>query len=146
MLEIGRGAQPVDADVALIVLGQDAARVGARRDEPVAVRRSSSRRCSSTAMGTTPLALDGRACVGSLAVAALTEMERRALAIVVDLDRRRSAVIVAHVAGELGHAATAANRILRALERRGLVVREVDHNQNAEVIFATRAGRDALDA
>jgi hypothetical protein len=27
-----------------------------------------------------------------------------------------------------------------------LVVREVDDNQNAEVIFATRAGRDALDA
>jgi DNA-binding MarR family transcriptional regulator len=98
------------------------------------------------AMGTAPLADDSRACVGSLAVAALTDMERRALAIVVDLDGRRSAVIVAQVAGELGHAATAANRILRALEGRGLVVREVDHNQNAEVIFATRAGRDALDA
>jgi len=26
------------------------------------------------------------------------------------------------------------------------VVREVDDNQNAEVIFATQAGRDALDA
>ena len=79
-------------------------------------------------------------------VAALTDTERRALAIVVDLDGRRSAVIVAQVAGELGHAATAANRILRALEGRGFVVREVDHNQNAEVIFATHAGRDALDA
>ena len=78
-------------------------------------------------------------------VAPLTDAERRALAIVVDLDGRRSAVIVAQVAGELGHAATAANR-LRALEGRGFVVREVDHNQNAEVIFATHAGRDALDA
>jgi DNA-binding MarR family transcriptional regulator len=97
-------------------------------------------------MGTTPLAGHGRACVGSLVVAALTDTERRALAIVVDLDGRRSAVIVAQVAGELGHAATAANRILRALEGRGFVVREVDDNQDAEVIFATRAGRDALDA
>jgi hypothetical protein len=33
-----------------------------------------------------------------------------------------------------------------ALEGRGFVVREVDHNQNAEVIFATQAGRDAFDA
>ena len=79
-------------------------------------------------------------------MAPLTDPERRALAIVVDLDGRRSAVIVAQVAGELGHAATAANRILRALEAGGFVVREVDHNQNAEVIFATHAGRDALDA
>jgi DNA-binding MarR family transcriptional regulator len=79
-------------------------------------------------------------------VTALTDTERRALAIVVDLDGRRSAVIVAQVAGELGHAATAANRILRTLESRGFVVREVDHDQNAEVIFATHAGRDALDA
>jgi DNA-binding MarR family transcriptional regulator len=98
------------------------------------------------AMGTTPLAGDNRSCVGSLVVAPLTDTERRALAIVVDLDGRRSAVIVAQVAGELGHAATAANRILRALEAGGFVVREVDHNQNAEVIFATQAGRDALDA
>jgi hypothetical protein len=30
--------------------------------------------------------------------------------------------------------------------RRWVRVREVDHNQNAEVIFATQAGRDALDA
>jgi DNA-binding MarR family transcriptional regulator len=79
-------------------------------------------------------------------VAPLTDTERRALAIVVDLDGRRSAVIVAQVAGELGHAATAANRILRALEAGGFVVREVDHNQNAEVVFATQAGRDAFDA
>jgi DNA-binding MarR family transcriptional regulator len=98
------------------------------------------------AMGTTPLAGDDRTCVGSLVVAALTDMERRALALVVDLDGRRSAVIVARVAGELGRAATAANRVLRALEGRGFVVREVDDSQNAEVIFATRAGRDALDA
>ena len=97
-------------------------------------------------MATAPLAGHDRSCVGSLVVAPLTDAERRALAIVVDLDGRRSAVIVAQVAGELGHAATAANRILRALEGRGLVVREVDHNQNAEVIFATQAGRDALDA
>lgn len=79
-------------------------------------------------------------------VAPLTDTERRALAIVMDLDGRRSAVIVAQVAGELGHAATAANRILRALEGRGFAAREVDHNQNAEVIFATQAGRDAFDA
>jgi hypothetical protein len=38
------------------------------------------------------------------------------------------------------------DRYLRALEAGGFVVREVDHNQNAEVIFATQAGRDALDA
>src|SRR5215211_7140907 len=93
-----------------------------------------------------PLADDNRTCVGSLVVAPLTDAERRALAIVVDLDGRRTAVIVAQVAGELGHAATAANRFLRALEGRGFVVREVDHNQNAEVIFATQAGRDALAA
>jgi DNA-binding MarR family transcriptional regulator len=92
------------------------------------------------------LAGHNRTCVGSLVVAPLTDTERRALAIVVDFDGRRSAVIVAQVAGELGHAATAANRILRALEARGLVVRDVDYNQNAEVIFATQAGRDALDA
>jgi DNA-binding MarR family transcriptional regulator len=98
------------------------------------------------AVATTPLAGDNRTCVGSLVVAHLTDTERRALAIVVDLDGRRSAVIVAQVAGQLGHAATAANRILRALEGRGFVVREVDDNQNAEVVFATRAGRDALDA
>jgi DNA-binding MarR family transcriptional regulator len=55
-------------------------------------------------------------------------------------------VIVAQVAGELGHAATSANRILRTLEGRGFALREVDHNQNAEVIFATQAGRDAFDA
>jgi DNA-binding MarR family transcriptional regulator len=79
-------------------------------------------------------------------VAPLTDTERRALAIVMDLDGRRSAVIVAQVAGELGHAATAANRILRTLEGRGFALREVDHNQNAEVIFATQAGRDAFDA
>jgi DNA-binding MarR family transcriptional regulator len=79
-------------------------------------------------------------------VAALTDPERRALAIVVDLDGRRSAVIVAQVAAELGHATTAANRILRALEGRGFAVREVDHNQNAEIILATQAGRDALSA
>jgi DNA-binding MarR family transcriptional regulator len=97
-------------------------------------------------MGTTPLFDHNRSCVGSLVVAPLTDTERRALAIVVDLGGRRSAVIVARVAGELGHAATAANRILRALEGRGFVVREVDDNQNAEVIFATQAGRDALDA
>jgi DNA-binding MarR family transcriptional regulator len=98
------------------------------------------------ATGTTPLAGHDRTCVGSLVVAPLTDSERRALAIVVDLDGRRSAVIVAQVAAELGHAATAANRIVRALEGRGLVVREVDHSQNAEIILATRAGRDALDA
>jgi DNA-binding MarR family transcriptional regulator len=98
------------------------------------------------AMATAPLAGHDRSCVGSLVVAPLTDTERRALAIVVDLDGRRSAVIVAQVAGELGHAATAANRVLRALEGRGFVVREVDHNQNAEVIFATQAGRDAFDA
>jgi DNA-binding MarR family transcriptional regulator len=79
-------------------------------------------------------------------VAPLTDTERGALAIVVDLDGCRSALIVARVAGELGHAATAANRIVRALEGRGFVVREVDHDQDAEVIFATQAGRDAFDA
>jgi hypothetical protein len=79
-------------------------------------------------------------------VAPLTDTERGALAIVVDLDGCRSALIVARVAGELGHAATAANRIVRALKGRGFVVGEVDHDQNAEVIFATRAGRDAFDA
>jgi hypothetical protein len=93
-----------------------------------------------------PLADDKQTCVGSLVVAPLTDTERRALAIVMDLDGRRSAVIVAQVAGELGHAATSANRILRTLEGRGFALREVDHNQNAEVIFATQAGRDAFDA
>jgi hypothetical protein len=74
-------------------------------------------------------------------VGPLTDPQRRALAIVVDLDGRRSAVIVAQVARELGHAATAANRVPRALEGRGFAVRELDHNQDAEVILATQGAR-----